>query len=301
MRRLTLAVVHAVLATGVAAAQARPPIIDMHMHARMAPSKEPLPCEPQPCASIGSVPLGPRSVLQETIRAMDQYNVIKGFLSDDLEAVYKWVAAAPGRFIASPAWSHTPPAIALLRNEYAQGRLQAMGEIATQYAGLAPNDPQLEPYFALAEELDLPVLVHTAGFGAPLPLFRPSRGHPLLLEDVVIRHPRLRIYIENAGYPFGDEAIALMYRYPQVHADVSTITWLIPAAAFYAYLETLVRAGLGKRLMYGSDQMEWPEAIDVGIRRLEGAAYLTEQQKRDIFYDNAARFLKLPVVGGAGE
>ncbi len=30
-----------------------------------------------------------------------------------------------------------------------------MGEITAQYAGIAPNDPKLEPYFALAEELDM--------------------------------------------------------------------------------------------------------------------------------------------------
>jgi hypothetical protein len=42
-------------------------------------------------------------------------------------------------------------------------------------------------------------------------------------------------------------------QYPQLYADVSTITWVIPRTAFYDYLESLVRAGLGKRLMFGSD------------------------------------------------
>jgi hypothetical protein len=35
-----------------------------------------------------------------------------------------------------------------------------------QYSGLAPNDPGLEPYFALAEELDVPVGIHV-GLGPP--------------------------------------------------------------------------------------------------------------------------------------
>jgi len=39
--------------------------------------------------------------------------------------------------------------------------------------------------------------------------------------------------------------------------------------------------------------MEWPETIGFGIERIESAAYLTAEQKRDIFYNNAARFLKL--------
>jgi uncharacterized protein len=35
-----------------------------------------------------------------------------------------------------------------------------VGEIATQLSGVAPNAPALEPYFALAEELDLPAFIH---------------------------------------------------------------------------------------------------------------------------------------------
>lgn len=84
-----------------------------------------------------------------------------------------------------------------------------------------------------------------------------------------------------------------MTQYPQLHADVSTITWVIPREAFYDYLQALVTAGLGKRLMFGSDQMRWPEKIGEGIAAIEQAPFLTEAQKRDILYHNAARFLRL--------
>jgi hypothetical protein len=65
--------------------------------------------------------------------------------------------------------------------------------------------------------------------------------------------------------------IAKMYQYPQLHADVSTISWVIPRLAFYGYLEAFVRAGLGKRLMFGSDQMRRPEKIGEGIEAIEQA------------------------------
>jgi predicted TIM-barrel fold metal-dependent hydrolase len=68
---------------------------------------------------------------------------------------------------------------------------------------------------------------------------------------------------------------------------------VIPRAAFYDYLKALVRAGLGKRLMFGSDQMVWPEKIGTAVEAIEQAPFLTEEQKRDIFYNNAARFLRL--------
>jgi predicted TIM-barrel fold metal-dependent hydrolase len=71
------------------------------------------------------------------------------------------------------------------------------------------------------------------------------------------------------------------------------IDWVIPRAEFHRYLERLVDAGLGKRLMFGSDQMVWPEAIAMAIEGIESAAFLTPEQKRDIFYGNAARFLRI--------
>jgi predicted TIM-barrel fold metal-dependent hydrolase len=141
--------------------------------------------------------------------------------------------------------------------------------------------------------MDVPVLLHTEGIGPYLPGFRVAAGSPLLLEEVLLRHPKLRLYIENAGYPYRDQMIAMMYQYPQLHADVSTITWVVPRTAFYDYLEGLVRAGLGKRLMFGSDQMRWPQKIVEGIAAIEQAPFLTADQKRDILYRNAKRFLRL--------
>ena len=45
--------------------------------------------------------------------------------------------------------------------------------------------------------------------------------------------------------------------------------------------------------MFGSDQMVWPEAIEVSIDSIETADFLTKEEKRDILYNNAARFLRL--------
>ncbi|HEY9560163.1 MAG TPA: amidohydrolase family protein, partial [Anseongella sp.] len=135
--------------------------------------------------------------------------------------------------------------------------------------------------------------IHTLGIGPYMHHFRSSAGSPLLLEDVLVRHPKLRIFVEHAGYPFRDEMIAMMYQYPQLYVDVSTITWVIPRTAFYDYLKALVRAGLGKRILFGSDQMVWPEKIGAAVEAIEQAPFLTEEQKRDIFYNNAARFLRL--------
>ena len=66
-----------------------------------------------------------------------------------------------------------------------------------------------------------------------------------------------------------------------------------PRVEFYRYLRRIVEAGYGQRVMFGSDQMVWPGAIEHSITVIEEAPFLTEEMKRDIFYNNAARFLRL--------
>ena len=59
------------------------------------------------------------------------------------------------------------------------------------------------------------------------------------------------------------------------------------------YMNIVIEAFGAERLMFGSDQMCWPEAIGLGIEAIESADFLTEEQKRDILYTNAATFLRL--------
>jgi predicted TIM-barrel fold metal-dependent hydrolase len=87
----------------------------------------------------------------------------------------------------------------------------------------------------------------------------------LLLEEALVRHPKLRIYIMHAGWPMIDDLIALLWEYSQVYVDVGTICYAIPRPEFYLYLKRIVEAGFGKRVMYGSDQMNRPCAIEAGI------------------------------------
>lgn len=277
--------------------QERPPVIDMHMHTGMphhVAEGTPALCRPEPCQGEGGATAS-AELLQKTLDIMDRYNIVKGFLSGvDLQSVDQWKKVAPDRFIASPfiLKPGTPDSLQL-KKDIATGRFGGIGEIGTQLNGIAPNDPTLKPYFALAEELDVPLLIHAEGIGPYLSNFRSAAGSPLLLEDVLVRHPKLRIFVENTGYPYLDEMIAMMYQYPQLYGDVSTITWVIPRTAFYDYLEALVRAGLGKRIMFGSDQMVWPDKIADAIDAIEQAPFLTDEQKRDILYNNAVRFLQM--------
>ncbi len=90
-----------------------------------------------------------------------------------------------------------------------------------------------------------------------------------------------------------DDTLAMLWTHPQLYVDVGVISFAIPRAAFHDYLRRIVEAGFGKRVLFGSDQMVWPEIIDVAIQSIETAGFLDQNQKRDILYNNAARFLRL--------
>ena len=115
----------------------------------------------------------------------------------------------------------------------------------------------------------------------------------LTIEEVLVKHPRLRVQIMHAGYPMLDDLLAVMYAHPQVYVDVGVIVWVLPEKEFYRYLRSIVEAGYGSRVMFGSDQMIWPGVIERSVSIINSAPFLDAGQKRDILYNNAARFLRL--------
>lgn len=282
-----------------ASARERPPIIDVHIHAF---GWNHMGSPPPPNPVTGKVPASrtDREFMDAVLAELKRYNVVKAIAAGPRQSVLRWLAADSGRFIGGTIIARDFPLLDLdgIREDFRAGRLGVMGELALAYSGVAPNDPRLEPYWALAEELDIPVGLHT-GLAPPntpyrcCPQFRTSLGNPALFEDVLVRHPKLRVYLMHAGYPFLQETIAIMHMYPQVYADVGAIVWTRPRAAFHHYLQALVREGFAKRLMFGSDQMIWPEALGMAVEGIESASFLTEEQKRDIFFHNAVRFLRL--------
>ncbi len=278
----------------------RQPIIDMHLHAYPVGHFWP-PGAPNPATGVPS-PETDNELFRQTQEAMDRHNIVLAVTSGyPYEVVLDWTNKDPERIIPSPYVGGSRgywPDIDSLRQFHQNGELGVIGELGLQYQGLTLSSPEAEPYLALAEELDVPVGVHVspsppgATYGC-CPDFRAAHANPLLIEEALARHPDLRVYIMHAGYPFIDETIALLHAHPQVHADLAVINWVIPRDEFHYYLKRLVQAGFHDRLMFGSDQMFWPETIETGIQSIKTADFLPIEQKRDIFYNNAARFLRL--------
>lgn len=195
------------------------------------------------------------------------------------------------------------PDVAWLRDQVKRGRIRVFGEIGAQYLGIAPNDPRLEPYYALAEELDVPVGIHlgigppgvsyaaTAAPGFKSPNYRGAAGDPYALEDVLVRHPALRVYVMHAAWPTMEHMVYMLCMHPQLYVDVSVLQYAIARPAYMTALKTLTDAGLTDRVMFGSDG--GPRFLRMGVEAIEQAAFLSDKQKRDILNDNAMRFFRI--------
>jgi uncharacterized protein len=319
-------VVFLLLAAGAAEAQTPLPILDVHLHAKGAADHGPPPlalCTPmetmpvwdnrQPflatfinvqkepqCADPVWSPATDEEVMQQTIEVAERLNLF-GVLSGTPDRVQRWMAAAPGRFLPAiefNAGARSAVTVDSLRKLHADDRLAVIGEVTNAYLGIAPDDPRMAPFWELAVELDIPVGIHVGpgppgavylGFGN----YRARMHSALTMEEVLVRHPTLRVYLMHAGYPLLDDLLALLYAHPQVYVDIGVIVFTQPRRAFYRYLQGIVDAGFGNRVMFGSDQMVWPGVIERSVAVIEDAPFLSAGQKRDILYNNAARFLRL--------
>lgn len=275
--------------------QPLPPVIDMHVH------------------STNTSPLD--------LARLDAWNIRYLFLSGLAADLRDWNAAVKrsqyvpalvfpcleGRapITGRPCFEKAAdfPETAWLREELKAGRVRGFGELSPQYAGISPNDPRLEPYWQLAEEFDIPVGVHmgpgppgAAYDSSPAPFkspgFRMAFGDPMLLEEVLLRHKRLRLFVMHAGWPRLESMVALLYAHPNVYVDVAALSaqFMVPRASYYRHLRGLVEGGFAKRIMFGSD---FPNQVGPGIDAILGADFLSTDQKADVLCNNAARFLRL--------
>jgi predicted TIM-barrel fold metal-dependent hydrolase len=277
----------------------RGPVIDVHLHAYSAADFG----EPGPNPATGKMSVKTAAEhTKRTLEIMKQYNVVLGIVSSEsVQAVEQWKAAAPGRIlrgisIDDPARSTSA---AELDRLFREKRLDVLGEVAAQYAGYSPSDPLFDPYWEVAGKHGVPVAIHTGGAppGTPYtccPEFRLRLGDPLLLEDLLVKYPRLQVYAMHAGGFFPQNMLMLMTMYPQLYVDIGALSWTRVAGPLLApFLKEAKARGLLDRVMFGSDQMRWPEALEIAIDRVNGFDFLTLEEKQGIFYDNAAKFLGL--------
>jgi len=285
----------------------RLPIMDVHIHVGpVRPGMGPLcphflsdmpgadPLDEDPFTFGGSDCLDPWPAAQsdeemkdEIVKRIKDLNMTMIAFGDPA-VMRSWMAEVPeGRII--PGISSRGLTVEQFRDSLESGFYKVFAETGI-------NTP--DEYFAVAEELHIPVGIHcgTGGNGSANirnPEYRASSMDPFLLEDILVRHPKLKIWAMHAGYPLAEHMIALMGANAYVYVDISGLIWSYPLDEVHYYIKRLVQAGFEKRIMYGTDLFFYPRMIEGSMSIIEHAQYLSEDQKRDILFNNAARFFRL--------
>jgi len=112
--------------------------------------------------------------------------------------------------------------------------------------GLPLNAAEWYPFYAKCAELDIPIVIQT-GHSAE---FMPSAcGRPILLDDVALYFPELRLVAAHTGWPWVEELIALAWKHPNVYIAVSGHA---PKYWDKSLVHFMNSRGIGK-VMWGTD------------------------------------------------
>ena len=135
---------------------------------------------------------------------------------------------------------------------------------------LGPNyqifDPLAEPalrLYGIAERRGLPVLFHQ---GASPVREAPLRyAHPLLIDEIAIRFPELRVVMAHMGHPWWRETIVTIRKHPHVYADISA-TFYRPWS-LYDGLRVATEWNVFEKILFGSDfPIATPAETAAGLR-----------------------------------
>ncbi len=198
----------------------------------------------------------------------------------------EYASADPQRLIAVGSVLPSHPAPGREVERLARAGLRGL-KVHPPHQLFAPNAykdglPGLSEIYEAAERLALPVIFHTGT--SVFPGARNRYADPLLIEDVAIDHPRLRIVLAHGGRPFWTrQAVFLVRRFPQLYLELSSI----PPAKLLDYFPELER--LAPQAVFGSD---WPGpgVEDIGRNLSDFRALpISDEAKRRILAENPER------------
>ena len=85
----------------------------------------------------------------------------------------------------------------------------------------------------------------------------------------------------------------MLFAYENVYLDTAIVNWILGKQLFNRMLEEAVDTVGSDRILFGTDQMVWPQMITPALESIRDAPFLSDQEKRNILGENARRLLKI--------
>lgn len=161
------------------------------------------------------------------------------------------------------------------------------------YEPFYPHDNRLKVVYELAEEFDVPVMIHSGDTYAPTGKLKYS--HPLEIDEVAVDFPRVKFVICHLGNPWLTDCMEVVYKNQNVYADFSGLVLGTFTEAFEDYMaeeiqDVILYAGDPGRFLFGTD---WPICSMTSYVDFVHELKLPDETYRMIMYENSRKLFKL--------
>ena len=184
--------------------------------------------------------------------------------------VAEYVARDPARLVGFGAVDPASPG-ALDELERMKHDLALVGcKLGPIYQDVDPLGPEFLQVCEVLQRLELPMLIHQGTTFARAGSLLQAR--PILLDEIALRFPELRIVIAHMGHPFFEETIAVVRRHPHVYTDVSAL--VSRRFMLWNALVQAVEYGVAHKLLFGTDfPFFTARETMAGLRSVTGEAF----------------------------
>jgi hypothetical protein len=164
------------------------------------------------------------------------------------------------------------------------------------YQHIYPTDTRCFPIYALCEKYSVPVIFHSGDtLSMPGRVAKVKYSHPLHLDEVATDHPKLTIIMAHLGNPWFVDAAEVLYKNPNVYADISGLVVGASLKTSYGRLmkqriEELMAYASPQKLLYGSD---WPLTSMKPYIEFAKSLTMSRGDREMVFYKNAARLFQI--------
>jgi predicted TIM-barrel fold metal-dependent hydrolase len=247
---------------------------------------------------------GLRYTLDELLSAMRRYKIVRGLLlspplqggvplpNDDVIRLCK----KSGRMLAPVITVEpTPREVrdALKLAEENKKEVKAF-KVRLGYVRASAESPVFDRLYDYAESEGLPVLFHTGDTAFATGDL--ARSHPLTLDGLANKREELTIVLCHFGNPWFEDVAELIYKHPNVYADISgLITGGAYAEKYAEWLaekisEAIYFAAGAEKVIFGTDYPVTKHAETLAlVKRLE----VDERDKEKILSRNSRRVFGL--------
>ena len=164
------------------------------------------------------------------------------------------------------------------------------------YQNIHPTDSHMMPVYEFCEAHNLPIMIHQ---GTTFPTKAPLKySLPILLEDVALAFPDLKLVIAHLGHPWMDDTIVLIRKQPNFYSDISALHYR--PWQFYNGLVSAKEYGVWDKLLFGTDfPFTTAEASMDALRNINrivegtGMPRFEEQEIEDLIHSPTLKLLGL--------